>query len=65
MGFRENKIFEYRISGEEKIIKIHVGQFYQWFNLSVKLLFLSIVFMKSVHGFDKGMVTMIRVWISI
>ena len=35
MGFRENKIFEYRISGEEKIIKI--GQFYQWFNLSVKV----------------------------
>ena len=63
MGFRENKIFEYRISGEEKIIKI--GQFYQRFNLSVKLLFLSIVFMKSVHGFDKGMVTMIRGWISI
>lgn len=58
MGFRENKVF-----GEGKIIKI--GQFYQWFNLSVKLLFLSMVFMKSVHGFDKGMVTMIRVWISI
>ena len=37
------------------LVKNIIGQFYLWFNLSVKLLFSSIVSMKSLHGFDKGM----------